>query len=340
MTESQTWPVVSVIIPVYNGELYLQECLDSVLAQTLDRLEVIVVDDASTDGTAAILQRYLRSEPRLRVITRSASTGVSGARNAGLAQASGRYVAFVDADDVVRDSMYQDLVLLAEGLSADVVSCGIHVVDHEGRTLSEDPYPLPPGVRVDPGQMRKHLHQAFATRLVWFPFRSVYSRQMLVARSLQFDEGIRKGEDSLFNLQALHWADGCAAVSAAHYVYRKHPGSATAKALANESYNLTRLGHQVVAFYAANGYSASAHDDFYRQVLRSDLPTALLRLRTAPDLGEQARALVATETVRQAFATQSIRRLGAPLRVAIVLALCKYGQFGLVERLLRASVCP
>lgn len=338
MTDILTPPVVSVVIPVHNGEQYLRECLDSVLAQTLDRLEVIVVDDASTDGTAAILQRYLSGEPRLRVITRWASTGVSGARNAGLAQASGRYVAFVDADDVVSVSMYEDLVRLAESMSAEVVSCGIRVVDHEGRTLSEDPYPLPPGVRIDHGEMRKHLHQAFATRIVWFPFRSVYSRQLLVSRSLRFDEGIRKGEDSLFNLQALHWADGCAAVSASHYAYRKHPGSATAKALANESDNLVRLGRQVVAFYDANGYRSSAHDDFYRQVLRSDLPTALLRLRTAPDLVEQAKALLATETVRQAFATQRIRSLGAPLRVVVVLALCKYGRVGLVQRLLRASV--
>lgn len=337
MTESHTTPVVSVIIPVHNGERYLRECLDSVLAQTLAQLEVIVVDDASTDRTASILKRILSDEPRLRVITRSASTGVSGARNAGLAEASGQYVAFVDADDVISATMYEDVVRLAEGLSADVVSCGIRVVDHEGRTLSEDPYPLPPETRISPVEMREHLHRAFATRIVWFPFRSVYSRQLLVARSIRFDEGIRKGEDSLFNLQALHWADGCAAVAASHYAYRKHPGSATAKALASESDNLARLGEAAVSFYDANGYQASAYDDFYRQVLRSDLPTALLRLRKAPDLGEQVKAILTTETVQQAFATQSTRRLGAPLRVVVLLALCKYRRIGLVLRLLRAS---
>lgn len=338
MPDGETSPVVSVIIPVHNGERYLRECLDSVLAQTLQQLEVIVVDDASTDGTPAILDQYAAAHrSRFRVMTRRQSTGVSGARNAGLAEASGRYVAFVDADDVVAAAMYEDLVRVAEGLAADVVSCGIRVVDHDGLTLGEDPYPLPPEVRVDRAGMRQRLHHAFATRIVWFPFRSVYSRQLLVTLSLEFEEGIRKGEDSLFNLQALHGANGCASVSASHYAYRKHPSSATARALASESENLARLGQAVVSFYEANGYQSSAYDDFHRQVLRSDLPTALLRLRNAPDLGEQAKALLATTTVQQAFATQSIFRLGAPLRVVVLLALCKYGRMGLLLRLLRAT---
>lgn len=338
MTDSTTPPVVSVIIPVHNGERFLAECLNSVLAQTLEHLEVIVVDDASTDGTPQMLEEYaVVHRNRLRVVTRRQPTGVSGARNAGLAAARGRYVAFVDADDVVSTTMYADLVRVAKNLSADIVSCGIRVVDYEGRTLGQDAYPLPPETRVERAEMRERLHHAFTTRVVWFPFRSVYSRALLVNRSLQFDEGVRKGEDSLFNFQALHWADGCAAVTAAHYAYRKHPASATAKALASESENLSRLGQALLSFYAANGYQKSAYDDFFRHVLRSDLPTALLRLREAPGLEVQAKAILATETVQLAFATQSIFRLGAPLRVVVLLALCKYGLVGLVLWLLRAS---
>ena len=94
--------ILSVIIPVYNVEKYLAECLDSVCSQTLKDIEIICIDDGSTDGSAAILDDYARRDPRVRVI-RQANAGVGAARNRGLDIATGRYVYFIDSDDWLAD---------------------------------------------------------------------------------------------------------------------------------------------------------------------------------------------------------------------------------------------
>ncbi|KAA3200085.1 glycosyltransferase family 2 protein, partial [Akkermansia sp. BIOML-A49] len=89
-------PFFSIVIPAYNVELYLQETLDSVYAQTFDKYEIIVVDDGSTDGTPEMLAR--QNDPRLRVI-RQQNAGVSAARNTGIAAAQGTFIAYLDGDD-------------------------------------------------------------------------------------------------------------------------------------------------------------------------------------------------------------------------------------------------
>lgn len=113
---------VSVIIPVYNVEAYLRECLDSVLNQTLRDIEIICVDDGSTDGSAAILAEYAARDSRVRIVTQK-NAGAGAARNAGLALAKGEWLSFLDADDVFDGNMLSDMVAAGENGKADVVAC-------------------------------------------------------------------------------------------------------------------------------------------------------------------------------------------------------------------------
>lgn len=99
-------PKVSVIIPVYNAEKYLRECLDSVVNQTLKEIEIICVDDGSTDGSLTILREYRKKDKRVKVLTQ-ANEGVSAARNRGLLSACGEFVAFLDSDDYIEISAYE-----------------------------------------------------------------------------------------------------------------------------------------------------------------------------------------------------------------------------------------
>ena len=115
--------IVSIIVPVYNGERYVQRALDSALAQTLRDIEVVCVDDGSTDGTARILDGYADRDPRVKVIHRG-NEGVSAARNAGIEAAEGRYIAFLDADDELEPETCARLVAKADAGSCDVVQCG------------------------------------------------------------------------------------------------------------------------------------------------------------------------------------------------------------------------
>ncbi len=116
---------ISIIVPAYNAADYITECLESVLAQEHADMEVIVVDDGSTDGTTALLRSMAVNEPRLRVI-RQANTGVSAARNHGLREARGEYVMFVDADDALAPDAVATLLELASQADADVAMGAIY----------------------------------------------------------------------------------------------------------------------------------------------------------------------------------------------------------------------
>lgn len=116
--------MISVIVPVYNVELYLRKCIDSILAQTYRDLEILVVDDGSTDGSGKICDEYKKDE-RVRVF-HTENRGLSATRNLGLDKATGEWIGFVDSDDWIEPDMYEVLFRKAEETEADVVECGCH----------------------------------------------------------------------------------------------------------------------------------------------------------------------------------------------------------------------
>ena len=116
--------LISVIVPVYNVEQYLPRCIDSILSQTYSNLEVILVDDGSADGSGNLCDVYARKDGRIKVV-HQANAGVSAARNAGLAAATGDYIGFVDSDDWIEPDMYHRLLENALQYGAQVSACGI-----------------------------------------------------------------------------------------------------------------------------------------------------------------------------------------------------------------------
>lgn len=117
--EDNPAPLVTVIVPVYNAEQYLEECLSSIAAQTYRNLEIIIVNDGSTDSSDSICRRFAASDSRFRLID-FLNKGVSAARNAGIDAALGRYISFIDADDVMHPSLIERLVKTVRGYDADI----------------------------------------------------------------------------------------------------------------------------------------------------------------------------------------------------------------------------
>lgn len=128
--------LVSIIIPVYNVEAYLRRCVDSVLAQTHRELEVLLVDDGSPDGCGKICDGYAAADSRVKVIHK-ANGGLSSARNAGIEQAGGDYVAFVDSDDTVAPGMIAALLAALERDNADIAVCGFVKVGEDLQPLGK-----------------------------------------------------------------------------------------------------------------------------------------------------------------------------------------------------------
>ena len=119
--------LISVIVPVYKVEKYLEKCIESVLKQTYTNLQIILVDDGSPDNCGKICDEYAKKDSRIEVIHK-ANGGLSDARNVGISKAKGRYIGFVDSDDYIKEDMYEILLNLIKKYDADVSICNLYDV--------------------------------------------------------------------------------------------------------------------------------------------------------------------------------------------------------------------
>lgn len=208
--------LLTIVIPAYNAQRYLRQTLNSVLSQEGRGLEIIVVNDGSTDSTLSIAEDYARRYPCIRVLS-TENRGVSHARNVGIRAASGDYVGFLDADDVLCADAYtpETEALLSEG-AFDLVSFGCMNADHSLRFGRLNPERNRILLREDPGFLRIANERSFASRL--------YRRTLL--EELRFFEGIRYAEDSAFSYLAFHRARNAACFDRYWFVYRSNPHSA------------------------------------------------------------------------------------------------------------------
>ena len=187
---SQTQPDISVIVPVYNAAATLDRCLGSLLHSRAQALEIICVNDGSTDDSASVLDTWAGKDPRIKVYTQ-ANAGVSAARNLGLQHVTGRYLAFVDADDEVTPDYLKNLLTAAEQHKADVVVCGQQQHTTDGRFKSDSlPFTVFPELK--PAEL-VHLPAGVCSHLY-----SVNALQTPVGIA-QFPLGIRYGEDTAFH---------------------------------------------------------------------------------------------------------------------------------------------
>lgn len=216
---------ISIVIPAYNIQDYLGATLDSVLAQTYENLEIIVVNDGSQDDTAAVMDAYAARDSRVKVIHKE-NDGVTSARLRGVAEATGGYIGFVDGDDYIEPQMYQRLMENLKQHDADISHCGYQMVfpsrvDYYYNTgrfvLQEDKQcctDLLDGKFVEPGLVNK-----------------LYRRELFVGLDDWMDKTIRINEDLLMNFYLFRQAKTAVFedVCLYHYVLRK--GSAATSRL-------------------------------------------------------------------------------------------------------------
>ena len=136
--------MISIIVPVYNTAAYADACIRSIADQTERDLEIILIDDCSTDGSAGILDRWADRDARIKVIHAPTNGGVSSARNAGLMTARGEYIAFVDSDDTIRPEMYEKLLKAIRMDNADAAFCGFEKENGSRHPDGTQPYTATP----------------------------------------------------------------------------------------------------------------------------------------------------------------------------------------------------
>ena len=212
---------ISVIVPCYNADRYLNVCLESLKAQKTPLIEMILIDDGSTDATGAILDAFAAGEPRARVL-HMPNSGVSAARNRALELATGRYIAFVDADDALEENGLMMLFQHAVRTGAQIVSANHTVFDMEKsqRVRVE----IEPVVQQSSEIVKEIIHMHRIYNNLW---NKLYASELL--SGLRLDERVRIGEDALLNLQVFKRARRVSHLSECTYVYRVHSTSAMAR---------------------------------------------------------------------------------------------------------------
>ena len=193
-------PVVSVVIPAYNASRYVAQTLQSVCDQTLDDIEVIVVDDGSTDETAAIVAGFCERDARVRLLSQPNShAGV--ARNRGMAEASGEYLYFLDADDLVERTALATMVEGARSCDADVVVCRSRKLDvrtgaTEGIYYALRDWPLRTPLT------QEQVAQTLFRSVVGWPWDKLFRREFVAAHGLEF-QSLRSTNDAYFVFVAM-----------------------------------------------------------------------------------------------------------------------------------------
>lgn len=221
-------PIVSVIVPIYNSKKYLKECIQSILDQSLSDIEIILIDDGSSDGSSAICDSFAERDSRIKVIHKT-NAGVSAARNTGLEIAAGDYVCFMDSDDWIESNMYESLVQTARNNQAEVVLCDC--IKEYSRSSEIYSHPIRDGFYNRNQIETEYFNHLLIMENVEYP-ATISNWLLLIDRSLisdiRYKAGIRYSEDLLFGSQLLYQANSFFYMKGyTPYHYRIHSSSAS-----------------------------------------------------------------------------------------------------------------
>lgn len=229
-------PLISVIVPVYNVEIYLEECIQSILNQIYTNIEIILVDDCSTDKSPQICDKFSQEYPNIVVIHKDKNEGLGMACNTGINNASGDYIAFCDSDDYIDPEMYNTMYTIAQAYKCDAVFSGLKRIDSNGQFLGILPHYKELTIYRKKSEIDSLICNIIASapnikteRLIQTSAKSVlYHKSVINKGNIQFvSERIIPSEDLIFNIDILANSNIIGIIPQAFYNYRINPKSIT-----------------------------------------------------------------------------------------------------------------
>lgn len=217
--------LISVIIPCYNVEKYIDRCMESVLNQTYRNLEIILVDDGSTDGTGEIIKKYAEHDHRIKILHQK-NKGAGAARNAGMEIASGSYIGFVDSDDWIAEDMYEYLIGIIKEEDADIAACDFYAV--HGRLDKQKPAKKENMKRMGNKELMLFFFRVNGEKSFHAVWNMLYKRETI--DRCRFLEG-KITEDMLFNYRVYCNCEKYVLSNQKKYYYFYNPNGVTRKIL-------------------------------------------------------------------------------------------------------------
>ena len=221
MKKNDSQPLVSIIVPVYNVEDYLEECVKSIMAQSYKNLEIIIVDDGSTDGCPAMCDSLKKGDKRISVIHKQ-NGGLSDARNVGIDAASGKYICFVDSDDYIHSKYVEKLLTAVLESGADMSVCGFTNIELDGSRKIEE---KPEKAILDADGYWETLFSRMRITFV-VAWDKLYKKELF--KKLRFAEG-KINEDEIILLDLVNSCKKISIVGDSLYYYRERPDSIMGK---------------------------------------------------------------------------------------------------------------
>lgn len=252
-------PYVSIIVPIYNAEKYLAKTLDSIVAQNLRNIEIICVNDGSTDRSQEILEGCAKNDRRIKILTKE-NGGQAGARNLGLDNAKGDFIGFMDSDDLIPKDFYEKLYQNAIAFNADVVQCRYLMVYEDGR--ENEPWALNSELMALESRnvwFKNTLLLAYSSGVVW---NKIYKRELI--NDIRFFDDSSPWEDNPFVIMALKNAKKIVSCHDVFHYYLQRSDSSIHAPNPNVHFRLLKSSEYIVDYLndKKNGVSKKDYKEF------------------------------------------------------------------------------
>jgi glycosyltransferase involved in cell wall biosynthesis len=221
-------PKISIIVPIYNAERFLYKCLDSIINQKYKNIEIILVNDGSSDKSGEICNKYADVDNRIQVL-HIENQGVSNARNKGIELASGGYIGFVDSDDWIDEEMYSDMLNKLTTYNADIIMCGHVIYDGENERYVGFPWKQDSVIEFE--DIHKTVIPSFLAPMDIYGNKQqivmgsvckcLFKRDLIKQNQILFDTQIKYTEDTVFIIQSFIKAKKVLFINTPYYHYRK-----------------------------------------------------------------------------------------------------------------------
>lgn len=245
-------PLVSIIVPVYNSERYLADCLLSITRQTYRNIEIILLNDGSTDKSLEICNNWAREDKRIKIIDNS-NHGVSFTRNLGLQFAQGEFIAFIDSDDQVHATYIEKLVQPLINSNLNLSVCKYYYVNEDDRIIQEK------NGKIQIKNLRNSFFEfCLMGGVLYGPWAKMYRKNIIAQHHICFPEDISNGEDQIFNFLYYKYVDDFCFITQSLYFYYKRENGLSKTKTKKSLEDIYKARIALISFLKENKVSHSA----------------------------------------------------------------------------------